>query len=320
MSKPRKPVQTVRRGKATRAKAAPRRTSRGPSIGQRLLAAQPFPPAVIQKAAVGLFALLLLGGALLAASVTGVTAYARAEMVDAIGRAGFSVKSIQVNGASRSDRLQIYDRALDQMDRSMAAFDLAEVREDLLSYGWVADARVSRRLPNTLVIDLVERSPTAVWQERGRYTLIDDKGERLPGVDPATIPGLPVLVGADPKIQMPAFLALLEAAPALRPQIEGGSWIGSRRWNLAFKSGEELLLPEDPVRARDALAEFARMDGVNRLLGRGVTRFDMRFEGRLVFRPGRDGDLGDLGLISGSDRAIEPAAAPAASTTASQGG
>jgi cell division protein FtsQ len=28
----------------------------------------------------------------------------------------------------------------------------------------VQDARVSRRLPDTLVVDIVERTPSAVWQ------------------------------------------------------------------------------------------------------------------------------------------------------------
>jgi cell division protein FtsQ len=201
----------------------------------------------------------------------------------------------------------VYDIALQQKDRSMAAFDIEEVRQELLGYGWVADARVSRRLPDTLVIDLVERSPVAIWQTDGRYTLIDAQGVRLPGIDASTMPSLPVLVGTDPRAQMPAFLHLLEAAPALKPQVAGAAWIGDRRWNLRFKSGEILALPEDERRARDAFAEFARMDGVNRLLGRGIQRFDMRFDGQLVFRPGRDGDLGDLGLVSGSDRAVVPA-------------
>jgi cell division protein FtsQ len=295
--------QTVRRGKASRPRRAPRRAP----VSQRLLAAQPLSPATIRRLSVAGFVLLMVGLLYGIASFTGFNAYLRDETVAAIGRAGFSVKRIEVVGANRIDRLKVYDIALQQKDRSMAAFDIEEVRQELLGYGWVADARVSRRLPDTLVIDLVERSPVAIWQTDGRYTLIDAQGVRLPGIDASTMPSLPVLVGTDPRAQMPAFLHLLEAAPALKPQVAGAAWIGDRRWNLRFKSGEILALPEDERRARDAFAEFARMDGVNRLLGRGIQRFDMRFDGQLVFRPGRDGDLGDLGLVSGSDRAVVPA-------------
>lgn len=308
MSRGRKPSssQTVKRGKGTRPQAQRRRSS-GPPLSARLLARQPLSPATVRRIAVWVFAVVIVGVAWLAANVTGVTAYARDEIVQAVGRAGFSVQRIEVVGANRIDRLRVYDIALKQKDRSMLAFDIAEVREELREYGWVGDARVSRRLPDTLVIDLVERTPIAVWQRGGQYALVDDSGTPLPGVDPASIPGLPVLVGNDPSAQTPDFLELIAAAPALKPQVVGGTWVGNRRWNLSFRSGETLLLPEDPARARDAFAEFARMDGVNRLLGRDVARFDMRFPGKMVFRPGREGDLGDLGLITGSDREIRPA-------------
>lgn len=309
-----KAKQTVKRGKAAKPRAAPRRaTPRTPSIVARLLAAQPFSPAALRRVAVTLFVGLALLVTYQVAAITGVTAYVRAEAVDAVGRAGFAVKKVEVVGANRIDRLRVYDIALQQKDRSMLAFDLEEVRRDLLSYGWVADARVSRRLPDTLVIDLVERTPVAVWRDRGRYTLIDSKGVVLPGVDPASVPGLLVLAGQGANRRMEDLEKLLEAAPALRPQLAGASWIGNRRWDLRFKTGEVLALPEDADRAATAYANFARLDGVNRLLGRGIRRFDMRIAGRFVLRPGREGDLGDLNLLSAEDRSvrIEPALADA---------
>lgn len=298
-----KSTQTVKRGKAAKPRTGPRRATpkRAPLL-QRALAAQPLSPATLGRIAVTLFVGIGLVILYQLASVTGVSAYARAEAVDAVGRAGFAVKKIDVVGANRIDRLHVYDIALRQKDRSMLAFDLAEVRQDLLSYGWVADARVSRRLPDTLVIDLVERTPVAVWQDRGRYTLIDVNGVVLPGVDPASVPGLPVLVGTGANRRMDELQTLLDAAPALKPQLAGASWVGNRRWDLRFKTGEVLVLPEDSERATAAFADFARLDGVNRLLGRGLRRIDMRLPDRLVLRPGREGDLGDLNQLSTGDR------------------
>lgn len=303
-AKPDRRSQTVKRGKSPRTRRAPRKPA-GPSLWQRFLAWQPLPPVAVRRltitALLGLF--VVLGWQ--AARVTGVNAYLNAELVDAVGRAGFTVKRVHVVGANRIDNLRIYDIALNQKDRSMAAIDVAEVRRELMGYGWVADARVSRRLPDTLVIDLVERSPVAVWQSRGRYTLIDADGRLLPGVDPASVPGLPVIVGQGAPRQMRSLQTLLAAAPALRPRISGASWMGGRRWDLHFNTGETLALPDDEAAARHAFAEFARLDGVNRLLGRRIKRVDMRDPEQLVLRPSRDGDLGDLGLIGGIDRQVE---------------
>lgn len=294
MSKARKSTTstTVKRSAGNRGRAPARARQRKPLL-QRLLDMQPLPPTVIRRMAIGFFAIVMISASIGAAWATGVLAFARDEAVAAIGRAGFVVERIEVNGANRADYMVIYDKALEQKDRSMAAFSLAEVRESLLGYGWVADARVSRRLPNTLVIDLVEREPIAVWQERGRYTLIDASGKRLPDVDAATMPGLPVLVGTNPEDQMPAFLDLLTAAPSLRDQIAGAQWVGNRRWTLRFKTGEDLFLPEDPAAAHAAFSEFAKVDGVNRLLGRGLVRLDMRFDNQLIMRPAPEGAVVD---------------------------
>lgn len=309
MSRTTRKPQTIKRGKAARPKVAPRRRARASSLWQRMLSAQPMPPIAIRRIAITLLLGLFVLAAWQGGEVSGVNAYVRAEAVEAVGRAGFSVKRVEVIGANRIDRLHVYDIALNQKDRSMAAFDLDEVRRDLLRYGWVADARVSRRLPDTLVIDLAERSPVAVWQNRGSYTLIDSNGRLLPGVDAASVPGLPILVGHGSPAQMRGLQELLASAPALRPQLAGASWVGNRRWDLHFKTGETLALPDDATRARAAFIEFARMDGVNRLLGRGVQRFDMRIADRFVLRPGRDGALDGLGIIVGSDRQVETAPA-----------
>lgn len=307
-----KPKQTVKRGKAAKPKSAPRRApaARRPSLLTRALAAQPFSPATLRRVFVTLFVGLILVILWQVASVTGINAYVRAEAVEAVGRAGFAVKKIEMHGANRINRDHVYGIALQQKERSMLAFDLAEVRNDLMRYGWVADVRVSRRLPDTLVIDLVERTPVAIWQDRGHYTLIDRKGVVLPGVDPASVPDLPVLVGQGANRRMDDLEKLLAAAPALRPQLAGASWVGNRRWDLRFKTGEVLALPEDPERASATFADFARLDGVRRLLGRGLRRIDMRLPDRMVLRPGREGDLGDLNQLSAGDRTtrIEPAA------------
>ena len=42
------------------------------------------------------------------------------------------MKKVEVVGADRIDRLKVYDIALAQKDRSMAAVDLEDVRGDLM--------------------------------------------------------------------------------------------------------------------------------------------------------------------------------------------
>jgi cell division protein FtsQ len=70
--------------------------------------------------------------------------------------------------------------------------------------------------------------------------------------------------------------------------LAGATWVGNRRWDLRFQSGETLALPEGEQDAARALIRFARMDGVTGLLGEGFQRFDMRVPDRFVVRVPRD--------------------------------
>lgn len=280
---------TVRRGKPQR--GGPARGVRRASLSQRIMARLPVSPGLVRRAvtvaSLGVAAVLLWT----AASVSGLGAWAGDQFATAVQRAGFEVQRVEVVGANRIDRLHVYDIVLRERNRSMASVDLSEVREGLLAYGWVGDARVSRRLPDTLVVELVERAPAAVWQHRGRLSLIDDRGAVLENVEPDMAAGLPVIVGAGANRRMGELNALIASAPALRPQIAGASWIGNRRWDIRFHTGETLMLPEGEEAAHEAIATFARMDGVNRLLGRNMLRFDMRNRDRMAMRPRPEGTV-----------------------------
>jgi len=282
-----------------RGSSPPRRPARAPKKRRKvqtsrlnaIINALPISPQRLQKVANWTIGLSLCAVVAIAAHATGVTAKIHEEYAQAVGRAGFQVKKVEVVGADRIDRLKVYDIALAQKDRSMAAVDLEDVRGDLMRYGWIKDARVSRRLPDTLVVDIVERTPTAIWQHNNRLSLIDDKGVVLEPVTVATMPDLPLVIGPKANQRSQDLDRLLSEASSLKELLAGATWVGNRRWDLRFRSGETLSLPEGEAEAKAALAKFAHMDGANRLLGRGILRFDMRDPARFVLRLPHEGQV-----------------------------
>ena len=228
-------------------------------------------------------------------------------MGDAVGRAGYTVKHIDVSGIDRMDRTSVYAVALDQKSIAMPLVDLEGVRQKLLKYGWIADARVSRRLPDTLAIEIVERKPAAVWQHSQQLTLVDAKGVALEQVSLNAMPNLPLVIGPDANVQATALTALMDHAPQLKPVLDGAMWIGDRRWDLKFQSGETLLLPEGEAAAATALKKFAELDEAQRLLGRGMARFDMRNPDQMAVLPGAK--KATPAASTSSDKPIDPALA-----------
>ncbi len=203
---------------------------------------------------------------------------------EAVGSAGFRVEQIEVTGLKRMDATSVYAVALDQRSRAMPLVDLDATRQKLLDYGWIADARVSRRLPDTLVVDVVERDPAAVWQNKGQLMLIDEGGVLLDGVQPNRMPRLPLVIGDGANAQEPAYRKLMAAAPALKPVVKAAVWVGNRRWDILFQTGERLVLPEGERDSARALVKFAQLDGTLGLLGKGYDRFDLRDPTKLVVR------------------------------------
>jgi cell division protein FtsQ len=165
-----------------------------------------------------------------------------------------------------------------------ALVNVSAIRDRLLQFGWVKDARVSRRLPDTLVIDIVERKPAALWQSQGQLALIDSEGVVLDRVPVDRMPDLPLLIGAGANGQEQELQRLMADVPTLKPQLASATWVGGRRWDLNFQSGETVALPEGEEEARTALVHFAKMDKSSGLLGRGIVRFDLRIPGKMIVR------------------------------------
>jgi cell division protein FtsQ len=130
-----------------------------------------------------------------------------------------------------------------------------------------------------------------VLRKADKLVLIDATGHELETVAPGRAKGKLVLSGLGAGKQVEQLGALLEAAPALRPQVREAEWVGNRRWNLTFRTGQVLALPEGAKVSASALMSFARLDGANRLLGGRVAAFDMRAADRIYMRvPGRAAD------------------------------
>jgi len=241
---------------------------------------------------------VIIGGAValawVIANLAGVPAMAQAEVGRIASDAGFEVRQVRVTGTNRMDERQVYARALAQRDRPMPQVEIEKLREELLGLPWVADARVSVQLPETLAIDIVEREPHAVLEKPDRLMLIDASGVELEPIARDKATDKLRISGPGAAKQVAPLDTLLAAAPALRPQIEATEWVGNRRWNVTFKTGQVLALPEGRDESASALVKFARMDGQNRLIGGKVATFDMRAPPRIYMRvPGR-GDAIEL--------------------------
>lgn len=276
----------VRRAAAAQNRAVAARKARGSASGilDRMMGILPFTEE--QWSRIWLAAIIggTVGIGFIIATLAGLPALAQAQVAKIAADAGFEVRHVRVSGTGRMDEQQVYARALATRNQPMPDVDIAKLREDLRALPWVKDARVSIQLPHTLAIDIVERTPHAVLEKPDRLVLIDAGGVELEAIAPEKAKGMLRLAGPGAGKQAKALEQLLAAAPALAPKVEAAEWVGNRRWNLTFTTGQLLALPEGEAEGASALVKFARLDGKNRLLGGKVLAFDMRTPPRLYLR------------------------------------
>ena len=280
-------MPAVVRGGRRQAPAAPRKRapagSRGPARGA------PRPGFLEQGLTPGM-AWAGLGSITAVAALIAVIGWG-GEIAAATGRAadeqmaamGFRLEQVHVQGATPAGQRAILDELRLQRGQPFVFLNLDDVRDRVEGVGWVSHARVVRLLPNTLVIEVAERRPTAVWQSGGVVRVVDGQGVVIPGADPGRFSELPLVVGEGAEAASSDLIPLIDRWPRLRDRLDAAVWVDGRRWNLLLRDGGVIQLPADGVDA--ALVQLEAMDQSERLLDLGFARVDMRVAESVAVEP-----------------------------------
>lgn len=212
-----------------------------------------------------------------------------ASLRERIGRAThLTVADIQIEGRSMTPEGQLRNALGVAVGDPLLGFSLEDARARIERLTWVQHATVERRLPGSVMVQLTERRPFAVWQSGGKFVLIDRAGQPVAEQDPvkdaAAFSLLPLVVGPGAPEAAAALLDHLASIPALKSRVVAAVRVGERRWNLRLNSGCDVLLPEGQEMA--AMTRLMELQAAQAVLDRPLQTLDMRAADRLVVRPG----------------------------------
>lgn len=196
--------------------------------------------------------------------------------------AGFRVENILVEGRAEVDAEVL--RAIINLERGdpIFAFDPAETREMIERLSWVREAHVERRLPNTVYVGLVERTPVALWQHKNKLRVIDAEGVTLTDKLSVNQKSLPIVVGEYANEQAYDLLVMLNAEPGIQELVEAATWVGDRRWDLALKNDMVVRLPEMDIGL--ALSRLSQAQEQDKILDKDLSVIDLRETDRITVR------------------------------------
>lgn len=107
----------------------------------------------------------------------------------------FAIQKVDLHGARRLGPDAVRTAAGIEIGKNLFAFDTRKAEEALLSDRWVSSARVTRELPGTLRVEIVERDAYAVAILGDRPWLVTREGEPFTEIQQDDPYDLPILSG-----------------------------------------------------------------------------------------------------------------------------
>lgn len=150
--------------------------------------------------------------------------------------------------------------------------NLDDVRDAFEKLPWVSEARISRRWPDTLVVELIEHTPLARWNNN---ELVSTEGAVFNVAPDARLPRLSGFQGSGPEVAEAYRRYGVVLAP-LGLRISELSLSPRRAWRLKTDTGMEIVLGRKDAEPR--LQRFAQQyRKISERLGAPPAYVDLRY-------------------------------------------
>ena len=199
----------------------------------------------------------------------------------------FALRNIKIKGMSQLSEGEIVKRINPFLQESFFGTDVGKVKETVLSHPFVRDVSVKRIFPFSLVIDVKEKIPSALWvRPTGEVSILDEGGVAYRGLMRET-KGLLVINAPEATDAKSLFK---EMNIWLRDGLIQKEWLSEvfyREGNVTIYSAEdgvEITLGKEEQKERMKRAAAVLDDAKKR--GVLIKCIDARFEKGAIIREG----------------------------------
>lgn len=216
----------------------------------------------------------------------------------------FAVKEIEITGAKHTPRAALASVTSAYTGTNLFKIDIARVQNDLRGLSWVSRIDIEKKLPDTLRINVTERTPVALVRNGQRIEYVDEHGvtfaELSPEVGDDDLPLIDVEGvrtsrphSADADVRTPPdelirsvnfVRALRTSDPLLYSRVSEVHPIAPRGFALFDRELGAIVY----ANAEDVSSKWRGLYSIARAehLGRGAIEYaDLRFADRIVLKP-----------------------------------
>ncbi len=239
---------------------------------------------LIVRIAGAILALLVVVGLFQAKDLIGSAAMTGYRFVQGeFAEVGFGIDGIEITGQTLTADRDIITLLTVGTGNSTLTFDAQKAQARLEWLRAVKSATVRKVYPNKVIVSIVEKVPVARWRVGDTTWLIDEAGKKI-GTDIASYTDLPLVIGEGAADDAVVMVRILDRHEGLKSDLAALSRIGDRRWDLIYRNGLRVQLPENGV--AQALDRLEMYQSDYQLLERDVTLIDLRVPGIVTLKPG----------------------------------
>ena len=188
---------------------------------------------------------------------------------------GFFIKNVDIKGINHLNQKDILNSINYYNKKNIFNVNLKNIYNEIKQNTWVEEVSIKKIYPNTLKIDLIEKEPIAIWQNKSAYHLITKNGEIILEANLNNFKKhLPIIIGKNAHKNVYSILQILNIDKNLTTNIWSLTFVNERRWDIHFNQGLTIRLPSTSV--KEAWGKIILLSEKFNILSLDLTELDLR--------------------------------------------
>ncbi len=195
----------------------------------------------------------------------------------------FQIKHVIIEGYEKSNISEI-ENNVTELKGDLISLNFNSLKEIVESNGWVKRASIKKIFPSTVIINITENDPFAIYFQEGKSFLLDLDGSIITEINLDNYADDLLFVRGE---NSPELLELLIrdisiAFPNLIKTLDEVEFIEKRRWNLKLDNKILIKLPDENI--QQSLKNLKQLFEEQEVMQSNIIEIDLRIQGRAALK------------------------------------
>ena len=195
----------------------------------------------------------------------------------------FQIKHVIIDGNEKSNISEI-ENNVTELKGDLISLNFNSLKEIVESSGWVKRASIKKIFPSTIMINITENDPYAIYFQEGKTFLLDLDGSIITEINLDNYEDDLLFVRGE---NSPELLELLIrdmsiVFPNLIKTLDEVEFIEKRRWNLKLNNKTLIKLPDENI--QQSLKNLKQLFEEQEVMQSNIIEIDLRIQGRAALK------------------------------------